>query len=170
MGSTYRRQVTKGIKPCPDDLMPEQTRIVRDPTAADECAWRVLWSNYNAFYEAIISESVTVRTWQRILDPKSPIFCRLAVVNGHVAGLSISVLHEGTWTVAPICYLEDLFVQPNFRGRGLGRLLIQDLVDRAKSEGWSRLYWHTRSSNTARRLFDEFLFADDFVRYRLIFD
>jgi GNAT superfamily N-acetyltransferase len=150
--------------------MSEQTTILRDPTAADERAWRELWLGYNAFYEASIPESVTLRTWQRVLDPNSPIFGRLAVVNGDLVGLSVSVVHEGTWTLAPLCYLEDLFVQPEFRRRGLGRLLIQDLVDRAKSRGWSRLYWHTRSSNPARRLFDEFLLADDFVRYRLIFD
>jgi GNAT superfamily N-acetyltransferase len=150
--------------------MPKQTTIIRDPAVADERAWRELWSGYNAFYEASVPESVIIRTWQRILDPHSPILGRLAVVNGEVVGLSVSVVHEGTWTVAPICYLEDLFVQPEFRRRGLGRLLIQDLMDRAKSEGWSRLYWHTRSSNPARRLFDEFLLADDFVRYRLIFD
>ncbi|HEY8263776.1 MAG TPA: GNAT family N-acetyltransferase, partial [Methyloceanibacter sp.] len=35
--------------------------------------------------------------------------------------------------------------------------------------GWSRLYWHTRESNVAaRRLYDKFAKADDFVRYRLV--
>jgi GNAT superfamily N-acetyltransferase len=70
---------------------------------------------------------------------------------------------------APICYLEDLFVDPNYRNRGLGRLLIQDLVDLAKIRGWARLYWHTQAANPARRLYSEFAGADDFVRYRLTF-
>jgi len=68
-----------------------------------------------------------VQTWKLILDPKSPIFFRLAVVNEDVVGMSISVLYEETWTVAPICYLEDLFIQTNPRGGGLGRLLIQEI-------------------------------------------
>lgn len=76
------------------------------------------------------------------------------------------MLHDGTWTVAPICYLEDLFVAPEFRGHGFGRLLIQDLVDRGAAKSWSRLYWHTRAGNPARRLYDEFATVDDFVRYR----
>ncbi len=146
--------------------MPQSTIIIRDPAATDETAWRELWSQYNAFYEANIPETVTARTWQRILDPTSAIFGRLAVLNGEVVGFSVSVLHESSWTIAPLCYLEDLFVAPKFRGRGFGRLLIADLVDRAKSEGWSRLYWHTRANNPARRLYDEFAAADDFVRYR----
>ena len=110
---------------------------------------------------------MTARTWQRILDPNSNIFCRLAVTDNLTMGFSICVLHEGTWTVTPICYLEDLFVEPKFRGKGIGRLLIQDLVDRARASSWSRIYWHTRVGNPARHLYDEFVHADDFVRYRI---
>jgi GNAT superfamily N-acetyltransferase len=142
--------------------------IIRDPVAVDERAWRHLWAGYIGFYEAKIPDAVTTRTWQRILDPNSNIFCRLAVTDNLTAGFSISVLHEGTWTVTPICYLEDLFVELKFRGKGIGRLLIQDLVDRARASGWSRIYWHTRASNPARRLYDKFVQADDFVRYRML--
>ena len=149
--------------------MIESTTVIRDPTPADETAWRELWSQYNAFYEVSIPEIVTARTWRRILDPVSAIFSRVAIADNEVVGFSVSVLHEATWTIAPVCYLEDLFVAPKFRGRGFGRLLIADLVGRAKSMGWSRLYWHTRANNPARRLYDEFASADDFVRYRRIF-
>jgi GNAT superfamily N-acetyltransferase len=142
---------------------------LRDPVATDETAWRSLWSQYNAFYETRIAEAVTARTWQRILDPAAPIFSRLATVDDAVIGFSTSVLHEITWAIAPVCYLEDLFVAPAFRGCGIGRMLIADLIERAKSNGWSRLYWHTRAGNPARRLYDEFDKADDFVRYRLFF-
>ena len=69
------------------------------------------------------------------------------------------------------CYLEDLFVDPAARGHGIGEALIQDLIDIGRERGWSRLYWHTRASNeAARRLYDKFVHADDFVRYRLILD
>ena len=144
--------------------------IIRDPSKTDEAAWRRLWSGYNAFYEASVPEQVTDHTWQRILDTGSPIVARLADDHGDVIGFSICVLHEGTWATSPVCYLEDLFVDPDCRGRGAGRLLIRDVVHRARAQGWSRLYWHTRADNPARRLYDEFAKADDFVRYRLLFD
>ena len=147
--------------------MSAQATIIRDPLAADEAPWRQLWSGYNAFYQTSVPNSVTERTWRRILDPESPIFSRLAAFNHVVIGFSIGVLHEGTWTIAPICYLEDLFVDPNSRGQGVGRRLMQDIINCAKSKGCSRLYWHTRASNPARRLYDQFVQADDFVRYRL---
>ena len=143
--------------------------LVRDAEPNDQAAWRHLWIGYNSFYDAPITDEVTDRTWQRIINPASPIFARLAVTTDKVVGFSVSVLHEGTWTISPICYLEDLFVDPSKRGHGVGRLLIQDLVDRAKSNGWSRLYWHTRADNPARNLFDRFVKVDGFVRYRMMF-
>ena len=100
--------------------------------------------------------------------PGSPLFGRIAEWKGEVAGFTVSVLHQGSWTLDPICYLEDLFVAPKARGHGIGRALIADLLARAKEHGWSRLYWHTRQGNApARRLYDKFAVADDFVRYRL---
>ena len=146
--------------------MAQPPPTIRDPAPGDEVAWRSLWSGYNAFYDATIAEAVTACTWQRMLDPASAMFGRLAVLDGAVAGFCIGVLHDSTWTMAPVCYLEDLFVAPQCRGRGCGRMLIADLIERARTRGWSRLYWHTRAGNPARRLYDEFAKADDFVRYR----
>ncbi|MFY9694091.1 MAG: GNAT family N-acetyltransferase [Xanthobacteraceae bacterium] len=150
--------------------MPDTPIIIRDPSAADEMAWRELWSGYNAFYEVNIPEAVTAHTWHRLLDPASSIFGRLAITDGEVAGFSLCIVHDSSWTIGPYCYLEDFFVAPRFRGRGCGRSLIRDLMDRAKASGFARLYWHTRANNPARRLYDEFAAADDFVRYRLSVD
>ena len=106
-----------------------------------------------------------------MLAPSSPLFGRIAEWDGRIAGFTISVLHEGSWTTRPCCYLEDLFVAPDLRGRGIGRALIEDLLRLCRGQGWSRLYWHTRGSNSnARRLYDNFATADDFVRYRMILE
>lgn len=142
---------------------------IRDPAAADETGWRRLWAGYLAFYGEDLAEAVTAATWRRILNPASPVFARLAEVDGTLVGMTVNVLHEGTWTTAPICYLEDLFVAPKARSAGIGRALIGDLVAMGKARGWSRLYWHTKSENVqARRLYERFVAADDFCRYRLV--
>jgi GNAT superfamily N-acetyltransferase len=143
--------------------------FIRDIAPADRDAWFRLWAGYNAFYETAVAPQISERTWQRMLDRDVPLFGRVAEVEGRVAGFSLCVLHEGTWVDAPVCYLEDLFVDPARRGQGVGRRLIADLIALARSRGWSRLYWHTRADNPARKLYDEFATADDFVRYRLAF-
>ena len=145
--------------------------LIRDPSAEDEAAWRRLWAGYVFFYEAEVSEAVTAATWRRLLAPDSGMFGRIAEWDGAVAGFTVSVLHPASWTLTPACYLEDLFVDPGMRSHGIGRALIEDLIEIARARGWSRVYWHTRQSNeTARRLYDRFAKADDFVRYRLILD
>ena len=141
---------------------------IRDAEAGDETGWRRLWAGYLAFYETGLDEAVTAATWARILDPRAPLIGRIAVMDGVPAGFAVAVLHEATWTVRPVCYLEDLYVDPAMRGAGVGRRLIEDLLDLARRRGWSRLYWHTRAGNAdARRVYDRVAAADDFVRYRL---
>lgn len=142
--------------------------LVRDAEPRDEDAWRDLWSRYVAFYEAEVAEPVTAATWSRILQRREGFVGRVCEVEGKVIGISVSIVHGCSWTLTPVCYLEDLFVAQSARGTGAGRALIQDLVVMAQNKGWARLYWHTRASNAvARRLYDRFLPADDFVKYSL---
>jgi GNAT superfamily N-acetyltransferase len=151
----------------------QETRplVVRDPGPADEADWRRLWAAYCAFYKTDVAEAVTAATWGRMLAPASPLFGRVAEWDSLVVGFAVSVLHEGSWTTKPCCYLEDLFVAREYRGKGIARALIEDQLRLCRERGWSRLYWHTRESNReARRLYDRFATADDFVRYRLILE
>ena len=87
--------------------------------------------------------------------------------DGRVIGFAMCVLHEGTWATAPVCYLEDLVVDAAERGAGAGKALIDALIDEGKREGWSKLYWVTRMNNPARKLYDHYGEADDYVRYRI---
>jgi len=140
---------------------------IRNASDTDEKRWRELWQSYLTFYGACVSPKVTEHTWQRIIAPSSPLVGRLAAFEGCVVGFSISVIHEGTWVPDAVCYLEDLFVDESQRGRGIGKALIDDLKKLGSQLGWSTLYWHTRRDNPARHLYDGFVTADDFVRYRL---
>jgi GNAT superfamily N-acetyltransferase len=143
---------------------------VRELQAGDEGAWRRLWDGYVTFYEAEVPEDITANTWRRLLDPGSGLLGRAAVQDGRVVGFAHGTLHEGTWVASPICYLEDLFVDPAVRGTGAGRALIEHLMAMARDRGWARLYWHTRQGNAvARRLYDRMARVDDFVKYTIEF-
>ncbi|SUV87521.1 acetyltransferase [Bordetella pertussis] len=76
------------------------------------------------------------------------------------------LLHENTSTLAPVCYLQDLYVDPQARAQGAGRRMLDWLVDEARTRGWSRLYWNTRENNyRARALYDQYTPHSGFVRY-----
>ena len=146
--------------------MPAPT--IRSALPSDEKTWLELWRGYLDFYEANVSDEVTRRTWQRILDPDSAIMCVLAELDGLVVGFAHCVVHENTWETQPVCYLEDLYVAPAARGHGIGAAMIDWLRNAMRAEGWARVYWVTREDNApARRLYDRFTQADGFVRYVL---
>ena len=146
------------------------TVTIRDARPEDEARWRALWDGYLAFYRVTIAPEITDATWRRIFDPASAIFMRVAEVDGEVKGFTLCITHEGTWTLAPDCYLEDLFVDESARGHGVGRALLDDLVALCKTNGWARLYWHTEEGNaTARKLYDTYVESDGHIRYRVSF-
>ena len=79
----------------------------------DETRWRELWDTYTRFYDREPDATVTRHTWSRILDPACPVHAIVAQdINGEVVGIANYVIHENTSTPTPICYLEDLFVDP----------------------------------------------------------
>lgn len=141
---------------------------IRDAAAADEAAWRQLWTGYLAFYKADVPEEVTAYTWSRILDPASRVSMRVALEDGRMLGFAIHHHHDSTWDISPEGYLEDLFVDETARGGGVGRALVDDLVAISRKNGWRGIYWHTNRENArARRLYDSYIPSDGYVRYRL---
>jgi GNAT superfamily N-acetyltransferase len=140
---------------------------IRKLEERDEARWRQLFDGYTRFYEREPSEPVTRHTWGRIRDLASPIHAIVAEREGDgVIGIANYVIHETTLAAAPACYLQDLFVDPAQRGAGVGRELIDWLVDEMKRQGWSRLYWTTKENNyRARALYDTYTPHSGFIRY-----
>ena len=75
-----------------------------------------------------------------------------------------------TWRAAPGVYLEDLFVRPEYRGRGYGRLLLQELARETKRVGGERLEWSVLKWNEPSIKFYEGIGAkkmDEWVTMRV---
>lgn len=141
---------------------------IRDCEAADYAQWRRLWDMYLAFYKVVLPEEVTAQTWARLMDAGSPVQARLAVQGGMVVGFAIHHHHGSTWVLGQDGYLEDLFVETDARGQGIGRALLQDVIALGRARGWARIYWHTDAGNAqARALYDDFTAADGHIRYRM---
>ncbi len=140
---------------------------LRDLAATDRPAWGRLWAGYLDFYQSSVPQEVTEATFQRLLDPASPMFALVAEQDGAVIGLVQCVLHASTWSLSPYCYLGDLFVDPAVRGSGAGRALIEAVYGRAEDLGAARVYWLTHESNAAARiLYDKVARNLRFIQYR----
>ena len=139
---------------------------IRQIEARDEVRWRELWDGYCRFYEREPAPAINDHTWKRIMDAASPVHGIVAEQDGQVIGIATYIIHENTSTLTPICYLQDLFVDPTLRAGGVGKQLIDWLVTEMKAQGWSRLYWNTRENNDrARGLYDKYTPHSGFLRY-----
>jgi GNAT superfamily N-acetyltransferase len=144
---------------------------VRKIEARDESRWRELWDGYNRFYERQPSDPITARTWQKIMDASAPIHSIVAedADQKEVVGIANYVIHDSTSSLAAVCLMQDLFVDPAKRASGAGKLLIDWLVAEMARQGWSRLYWHTKENNyRARGLYDKFTPHSGFLRYVIL--
>ena len=140
---------------------------VRAARSDDYQAWYPLWRGYQAFYKVDIAEDVSRLTWQRFFDANEPMHCDFVEVDGVVRGLVHSIDHRSCWMKERSCYLQDLFVEPGFRGQHLGRLLIEHVYAQAKARGCARVHWLTHESNLdAMKLYDRIADKPGFVHYR----
>ncbi len=150
-------------------MSPPQYNI-RPATQSDRVQWDPLWRAYLEFYESNLADEITDLLWQRLTDPVHEIQCRVAENDdGDLVGLVHFFPHAHTWYASPVCYLNDLFVLPGIRGGGIGKMLIDAVVDTARQQGWAEVYWHTQNHNTvARGLYDKIAGGTDgFINYTI---
>jgi len=101
-------------------------------------------------------------------DPK--VFCDLVEVDGEIAGMAIWFLNYSTWQGKHGIYLEDLFIKPEYRGRGYGKALLKHLAKICDDKGYGRFQWWVLDWNSPAIEFYRSLGAvamDEWTVYRV---
>lgn len=80
------------------------------------------------------------------VDPKFR--CIIAEWDGRPAGFALFFYNYSTWRGRPGIYLEDVFVRPEFRKKGIGKALLAHLAQIAVREGCARFEWQVLDWNT----------------------
>jgi GNAT superfamily N-acetyltransferase len=139
---------------------------VRPLAPADRAQWEPLWKGYQAFYQVVIPPETTDMTWARFHDPAEPMHALGAFDGERLVGIVHTVFHRSTWLPTVTCYLQDLFVLPDQRGRSIGRALIEGVYAAADHAGAGRVYWLTHETNVdGRRLYDKVALNRGFIQY-----
>ena len=142
---------------------------VRRLEERDKPQWLALFKGYIEFYKATVADDVIEMTWQRLMAGQSDFHIALVAVDGTdtPVGLAHILFHRSTWSPTHYCYLEDLFVDPGQRLKGIGRALIKATYREADARGCTRTYWATQEFNyRARALYDQVATKSPFVQYR----
>jgi GNAT superfamily N-acetyltransferase len=142
--------------------------VIRPLARADEAEWRRLWTAYLRFYDSEVPEEVyasyfdvfsaTIRRTTR---------CLLAEVDGRPVGLAHYLFHRHGWRIEDVCYLQDLYADPDVRGRGIGRALIEAVYAEADRRGCPQVYWMTQDFNAdGPQALRPDRRADPFIKYQ----
>jgi GNAT superfamily N-acetyltransferase len=76
------------------------------------------------------------------------LFCEIAEWDGEPAGFAVWFVNFSTFSGRSGIYLEDLFVRPAYRGKGIGKALLAYLAKLCVEKGWARLQWSVLDWNT----------------------
>lgn len=140
---------------------------IRPLRPEDAAEWRRLWTGYLEFYQTTVPAEVYATTFSRLLGDDPQDFSGfLALVGRRPMGLVHFLFHRHCWKIENVCYLQDLYVDPQARGTGLGRKLIEAVYAAADANGTPAVYWLTQDFNTTgRRLYDRIAQVTPFIRY-----
>jgi GNAT superfamily N-acetyltransferase len=123
--------------------------VIRSATAADAAQILRFIRALAAFERA--PNAVTATEEGLIRDGFGPhpfYSCLIAEHGGQPAGFAFYFFNYSTWVGRPGIYLEDLFVLPEFRGRGIGKALLKQVAAIAEEKGCQRLQWEVLDWNT----------------------
>ena len=133
----------------------------------DRKVWEQQFQAYAEFYKTSVPNGGFDTVWTWIFDPDNPFWCAVAVnEGGEIIGFTQYQLMHRSLGGSMVCYLSDLYVNPDIRGSGAGRALIDHVIDFAKERNIPNVRWLTQEFNhTARQLYDRIGVLTPFIKY-----
>lgn len=132
---------------------------IRPVESKDRAAWETLWRESVAADGTLETRAVEV-TWGHLKASATPMgMGGLVAVNedggadSGLFGLLHYVVHPVAGAAAPVCYLQDVYVSPAHRRRGVGSAMLAMLGNMGDALGWDRIYWLVEGRNAAAKAF-----------------
>jgi len=142
--------------------------MIRNIEGKDKKNWMKLYCGYAKFYKVTMNQDILDTLWGWILDNNH-------IVNGICYELDSNIVGIAHYRTMPrpikgkyIGFLDDLFVDPEFRGQKIAQKLINHLKSLSKANNWDGIRWITHSSNeNAKKLYDKIANNTGFELYEL---
>lgn len=143
------------------------TTTIRNPKPADRDAWGALYAGYAEFYKTEQSAEMRDVVWSWLLDPANPEEALVAEApDGTLVGLAHFRPYPRPLHASTCGYLDDLFVDPSYRGSGVADELLTRLRGIALERGWEMVRWTTADDNyRARGKYDQVATRTTWITY-----
>tara|TARA_B100000676_G_C17558068_1_gene570824 strand:+ start:55 stop:492 length:438 start_codon:yes stop_codon:yes gene_type:complete len=142
--------------------------MIRNLEEKDKKNWENLYNGYANFYKVPMNRGILDTLWNWIHDKNH-------IVNGVCYELENKIVGIAHYRTMPrpikgeyIGFLDDLYVDPNYRGQKIAQKIINYLKTLSKDNNWSGIRWITHSSNNnAKKLYDKIADNTGFEIYEL---
>ena len=130
--------------------------MIREIQLKDKKHWEQLYKGYADFYKVEMNNEILQTVWNWLKDKNHELKGIGYEIDGKIVGIAhyrklLSPL-KGKY----IGYLDDIFVDPKYRGRKIGRKLLNKIKEISKASGWNLVRWQTDEDNfTAKKLYDK---------------
>ena len=123
---------------------------------------------YEKAEDEVLASEQTIK--QTIFAHDSHVYALICELDGVAIGSAIYFFNYSTWLAKSGLYLEDLYVMPEYRGKGAGVKLLKTMANIAKEKDCARFEWSCLDWNTPSREFYHSLGAvaqEEWVGYRM---
>ena len=130
--------------------------MIRKIQLKDKEQWEKLYKDYADFYKVEMNNQILQTVWNWLNDKNHELKGISYEVDGKIVGIAhyrklLSPL-KGKY----IGYLDDIFVDPEYRGKKIGKKLLNKIKEISKASDWNLVRWQTDEDNfTAKKLYDK---------------
>ena len=130
-------------------------KMIREIQLKDKEQWEKLYRGYAVFYKVEMNNKILQTVWNWLHDKNHEVEGLVYEVDGNIVGLAHYRRTPSPLRGQDIGFLDDLFVDPKYRGQKIGEKLINKMKEISKSKGWNLVRWITRDDNVrAKSLYD----------------
>jgi len=129
--------------------------MIRDIKLEDKTQWKNLYRGYADFYKVEMNEDILNKVWEWLHNKNHELTGLVYEVDSTLVGFAHYRRMPSPLRGKDIGFLDDLFVEPKFRGQKIGEKILKELNTVSKSKGWNLIRWITHEDNLrAKALYD----------------
>ena len=129
--------------------------MIRPIKIEDKAHWEKLYKSYAEFYKVEMNDKILQTVWDWLHDKNHEVEGLVYQVDKYIVAIAHYRRMPRPLFGKDIGFLDDLFVDPNHRGKRIGEKIIKELQKISKSRGWDLIRWTTRNNNIrAKSLYD----------------
>ena len=130
--------------------------MIRNIEIKDKEQWKRLYRGYADFYQVTISEQILETIWEWLNDTNHDLNALVYEIDNSIVALAHYRRMPSPLRGKYIGFLDDLYVEPKFRGKKIGEKIIKKLNEISKERNWGLIRWITRNDNhNAKSLYDK---------------